>query len=211
MFSKKKPDAKEVAREAKRNVRRGERDIEKEIRALERNEKQLILDIKKTAKTGNERAVKTLASQLVSLRSQRDKLYQMKSGITSVGYQATSMVGQNTVIGAMGNVAGAMNKMNNSVDTAQLAKIMNEFSVQNEKMGLREDMMNDALIDAFDDSEAEEETNDVMEQILAEVGFKKTMGMEDAPKTALEVGSKSNEEVEQEKRREELMRQLDAL
>lgn len=44
----------EAAKTAKREVRRGERDIEKELRNLERSEKSLISDIKKTAKGGNQ-------------------------------------------------------------------------------------------------------------------------------------------------------------
>ena len=43
-----------AARDAKRAVRSGERDIDKEIRNLERNEKSLVAEIKKTAKGGNQ-------------------------------------------------------------------------------------------------------------------------------------------------------------
>eukprot|EP00953_Heterococcus_sp_UTEX-ZZ885_P023667 12996-Heterococcus_DN1.PRE.3 len=85
-------------RDAKRAVRTGERDMEKELRNIERQEKQLIMDIKKaivalattiqlTAKTGNESATRAMAKQLVGLRAQRDKLYTMKANITAVGYQ----------------------------------------------------------------------------------------------------------------------------
>lgn len=78
MFQK-KPDPKEAARTAKRTVRQGERDVEKELRNLDRVEKQLIIDIKKTAKRpGGEKATRNLAGQLVNLRKQREKLYTMK-------------------------------------------------------------------------------------------------------------------------------------
>ena len=43
-----------AAKDAKRAVRSGERDIDKEIRNLERNEKSLVAEIKKTAKGGNQ-------------------------------------------------------------------------------------------------------------------------------------------------------------
>lgn len=43
-----------AAKDAKRAVRSGERDIDKEIRNLERNEKSLVTEIKKTAKGGNQ-------------------------------------------------------------------------------------------------------------------------------------------------------------
>lgn len=43
-----------AAKDAKRAVRSGERDIDKEIRSLERSEKSLVAEIKKTAKGGNQ-------------------------------------------------------------------------------------------------------------------------------------------------------------
>lgn len=48
----------------------------------------------------------------------------------------------------MGNVAGVMKKVNESVNTEETAKIMQQFAVENEKMNMSEEMMDDALIDA---------------------------------------------------------------
>lgn len=48
----------------------------------------------------------------------------------------------------MGNVAGVMKKVNDNVSTEEMAKIMQQFAVENEKMGMSEEMMDDALIDA---------------------------------------------------------------
>jgi hypothetical protein len=50
-----------------------------QLRDIDRTEKKLIQDIKLTAKRpGSEKAVRTLAGQLVGLRKQREKLYSMK-------------------------------------------------------------------------------------------------------------------------------------
>ncbi len=43
-----------AAKDAKRAVRSGERDLDKELRNLDRNEKSLVAEIKKTAKGGNQ-------------------------------------------------------------------------------------------------------------------------------------------------------------
>lgn len=48
----------------------------------------------------------------------------------------------------MGNVAGVMKKVNEAVSTEETAKIMQQFAVENEKMNMSEEMMDDALIDA---------------------------------------------------------------
>lgn len=53
-----------------------------------------------------------------------------------------------SLAGVMGNVAGVMKKVNDSVNTEETAKIMQQFAVENEKMNMSEEMMDDALIDA---------------------------------------------------------------
>lgn len=53
-----------------------------------------------------------------------------------------------SLAGVMGNVAGVMKKVNESVSTEETAKIMQQFAVENEKMNMSEEMMDDALIDA---------------------------------------------------------------
>lgn len=55
---------------------------------------------------------------------------------------------QASLAGVMGNVAGVMKKVNDNVSTEELAKIMQQFAVENEKMGMSEEMMDDALINA---------------------------------------------------------------
>lgn len=53
----------------------------------------------------------------------------------------------------MGNVAGVMKQVNEAVSTEETAKIMQQFAVENEKMNMSEEMMDDALIDAVSERE----------------------------------------------------------
>ncbi|KAL2540664.1 Vacuolar protein sorting-associated protein [Abeliophyllum distichum] len=69
-FFSKKPTPKEALRESKREMANATRGIEREINALQLEEKKLVTEIKRTAKTGNEAATKILARQLVRLRQQ---------------------------------------------------------------------------------------------------------------------------------------------
>lgn len=55
---------------------------------------------------------------------------------------------QATLAGVMGNVAGAMREVNSQVNSEDMAKVMQQFAVENERMGMTEEMMDDALIDA---------------------------------------------------------------
>jgi charged multivesicular body protein 2B len=48
---------------------------------------------------------------------------------------------------AMGSTAQTMGQMNRMMNPAQVARTMQEFDVANTKMGMTEEMMNDALDD----------------------------------------------------------------
>lgn len=105
----------------------------------------------------------------------------------------------------MGSVTNAMASANKAVDSKEIAKIMNEFTRQNEVMQVREEMMDDALADAFDSEGMEEEADEVTGQVLAELGIEmdqKLVGL-DAPQNLPE------EEVETSKEEEEAL--MDAL
>ncbi len=94
MFSFAKPaqGTRALAREAKREISHGQRDLEREKMSLERQENQIILDIKKAAKNGNQSGAKILAKQLVQIRAQKEKVTMMKMHLGSVGMQSTVRV-----------------------------------------------------------------------------------------------------------------------
>jgi hypothetical protein len=75
---KKKPDAKEALRVSKREMSVATRGIEREIGSLQLEEKKLVAEIKKTAKTGNEvcfgpaKFVHLMLSQRTTTRSSTD-------------------------------------------------------------------------------------------------------------------------------------------
>mmetsp|Transcript_589 Transcript_589/g.785 ORF Transcript_589/g.785 Transcript_589/m.785 type:complete len:222 (-) Transcript_589:84-749(-) len=177
---RKKPTVKEAAKaakkETKREVRTSQREMEREIRELEREEKKLLLQIKQRAKQPgvkgmNDSALKSMAKNLVQIRNQKDKMYASKAHLNSVGMQATSMATQVAAGAAIGSVSTAMGKMNTAIDAKEMTKIMADFTRQNEVMEVRQEMMDDALTDAFDADGIEEEADEVTGQVLAELGI----------------------------------------
>jgi len=179
LFGKKKPTPNELAKEAKKNtkkeVRGAQRDIDREVRDLERQEAQILQQIKQRAKQPgvsgpNDPALKSMAKNLVQLRNQRDKMIEAKYNIGAVGMQASSMATQVAASTAIGNVTTAMSSANTAVDATEMAKIMNQFQRENEVMAVRQEMMDDALTDAFDADGVEEEADEVTGQVLAELG-----------------------------------------
>ncbi len=79
---------------------------------------------------------------------------------------------------------------------------------------MREELIDDTLIDAFD-ADQEEEENAILDQVLAEVGLEATGGMIDAPQSKPVTEQRESASTEEEKladqRADELLKQLGAL
>ena len=178
-FFKPKPPPREQAKaaqkETKSTVRSNQRQIDRDIRDLERQEKLLLQEIKSRAKApgvdpSTDRGLKSQAKQLVQLRKQKEKLYETKAHLNSVGMQATAMASQISAVTAVGSVTAALSAANEVMDAKKMSATMAEFTKQNETAKMKEEMMNDALADAFDESDVEEEADMVTNQVLAELG-----------------------------------------
>merc|ERR1719343_1837059 len=83
---------------------------------------------------------------------------------------ATTMAAQVAAVSAVGSVTGALKTANAQMNTAETMKIMAEFTKENERMQVKEEMMDDVLADAFDQEGIDEEAEEVTNQVLAELG-----------------------------------------
>jgi hypothetical protein len=158
--------------------------MDREIRELDKQEKQITMELKQRAKTTNnskDTALTALAKQLVQVRKQREKLMAAKAHIGAVGMHATSMASQVAAASAIGSVTNAMSVANAAMDVKATTKIMMEFQRENERLEVKQEMMDEALIDAFDNEDLEEEADQLTNQVLAELGVEmdsKMVGLE---------------------------------
>jgi division protein CdvB (Snf7/Vps24/ESCRT-III family) len=147
--------------------------MDREIRELDRQEKQVVLELKQRAKTvnsTNDPTLKALAKQLVQIRSQRDKMISAKAQLGAMGMHATVMASQIGATAALSSVTESMKTANKVMDVKATTKIMSEFQRENERMNVKGEMMDDMLAAAFDNDEMEEEAENVTNQVLAELG-----------------------------------------
>jgi charged multivesicular body protein 2B len=147
--------------------------MEREIRELDRQEKQITVELKQRAKAvsaSKDPALAALAKQLVQVRKQREKLVAAKAHIGAVGMHATSMASQVAAASAIGSVTSAMAVANSAMDVKETTRIMQEFTRENERLQVKQELMDEALIDAFDNDEVEEEAEQLTNQVLAELG-----------------------------------------
>lgn len=65
----------------------------------------------------------------------------------------------------------AMGAMNRKMNLPQIQKIMMDFERESEFMDMKEEMMNDAIDDAVEEEDDETETNEIVAQVLDEIGI----------------------------------------
>jgi len=98
---------------------------------------------------------------------------------------------------AIGSVAGTMKVANEAMNVSKMSASMQEFARQAEKMEVSEELMNDALADAFDGDGLEEEADEITGQVLAELGLQLDGQMAQAPTSQLPVGNKDKVDEEE--------------
>lgn len=191
IFSK-KPKPKEVLRESKREMANATRGIEKEIGALQLEEKKLVAEIKKTAKTGNEAATKILARQLVRLRQQIANLQGSRAQMRGIATHTQALYAQSSISAGMKGASKAMEAMNKQMAPTKQAKIIQEFQKQSAQMDITTEMMADAIDDVLDNDEAEDETEDLTNQVLDEIGVDVASQLSAAPKGSIKTKNTEN-------------------
>ncbi|XP_074268414.1 vacuolar protein sorting-associated protein 2 homolog 3-like [Silene latifolia] len=189
---KKTPTAKEALRESKREMTNATRGIEKEISSLQVEEKRLVAEIKKTAKTGNEAATKILARQLIRLRKQITNLQGSRAQMRGISTHTQAIHAQSSVASGLKGATTAMATMNKTMAPAKQMEILKKFQRESAQMDMATEMMSDAIDDALDNDEAEEETDDLTNQVLDEIGVDVASQLSTAPKGKI-AGKKTEE------------------
>eukprot|EP01023_Acetabularia_acetabulum_P033701 TRINITY_DN31569_c0_g1_i1.p1 TRINITY_DN31569_c0_g1~~TRINITY_DN31569_c0_g1_i1.p1 ORF type:complete len:210 (-),score=57.64 TRINITY_DN31569_c0_g1_i1:152-781(-) len=195
MFQK-KPDVKTQVKDSQRQIRGNVRDLDKEIQKLKQEESKLILDIKRAARNGDQTMAKVLAKSLIKLRASTTKMYNAKAQLTGVSHNLTTAVAQQGVSKAFAQSSQAMGAMGKLMDPVKMGKQMQQFSVQNEKMAMAQEMFDDTLDDALDTDETEEESVDIMNQVLDEIGIDVSAKMSAAPNKRVAVQQQEEQEAQ---------------
>ena len=180
LFGQRKRPA-DIMKQYQRQIKKSIRELDRERTSLERQEKKLMSDIKKAAKDGHMDSAKIMAKDLVRTRGYIKKMYKMSSNMSAISLRLQTMSSSAQMAKCMGGVTKAMRRMNGKMNMPQMSKIMMEFEKQNEMMGMKEEMMGDAMDDAFDDEDDEDEQDAVLGSVLAERGVETMSKMDATP------------------------------
>jgi len=170
LLGKNKP-LKEILRENKRMINRAIRELDREKAGLEREEKRLIIEIKKAAKENQMSSVKIMAKDLVRTRQYITKFIEMRSHLQGCALKLQTVKSHHAMAEAMANTAKAMGKVNKAMNIPTLTKMMAEFEKENARTEMMQEVMGDAIDDALRDDDAEAEEEKIVNQVLDEIGI----------------------------------------
>ncbi|CAL8094801.1 unnamed protein product [Calicophoron daubneyi] len=195
--------AKEDPRERLRNmvsvIRRQKYKIQRDITALQTQNKKVTMDIKKRAKAGNLDEAKIIAKELVNSRKAVSRLYAAGAHMDCLISELNCQAAANRMAGAIKDSTGVMKAMSALVKLPELNKTMQDLSKEMMKMGLINEMVDDTMESVTGDTELmDDEVTAEVNKIIAEVT---TGQLPDAVKDTLPAGvplpSSSHAEVEE--------------
>merc|ERR1719271_2415601 len=149
------------------------------------------------AKEGQVDSAKIYAKDLVRTRAYIKKMHKMKSHMEAVSLRLQTMQSSAQMAQCMKGVTKVMGQMNRKMNLPQIQKIMMEFEKQNEMMGMKEEMMADAVDDAFADDEDEDEEENILGSVLAELGVEVGNKLSETPSAPMQQGQAGAEAVAQ--------------
>jgi charged multivesicular body protein 2A len=171
----------EVIREQKRMVDRAARSLESERTKLKAQEKKLIMDMKKMAQENQLKSVKIMAKDLIRIRKHQEKFINLQAQLRAVSLQMQTMASTQALTDSMKSATKAMRMMNKQMKLPVLQKIMQEFARQSEQMEMGQEMMGDAIDDAMEDEEDVAESENVVNQVLDEIGIQMSEQLVNVP------------------------------
>ncbi|KAF8069465.1 VPS2.3 [Scenedesmus sp. PABB004] len=176
----KKPDVKEVVKSSQQQIKRGVRDLDKEVLALRREEEKLVREIKAAAKSNpNSPATRVLAKSLVRLRAQIAKLQGSSANLRGVSTNITTAAAATTVSASVATATKAMGAI--QLDPAKVAATVKQFARETARMDMTQEMVGDTLDDALDGEGVDEETGELVSQVLDEIGVDVSASLGSAP------------------------------
>ncbi|KIW03539.1 uncharacterized protein PV09_05300 [Verruconis gallopava] len=160
----------ERLRKHQRALEKTQRELDRERVKLENQEKKLVQDIKKSAKNGQTGSLRIQAKDLVRTRRYIQKFYQMRTQLQAISLRIQTVRSNEQMMQSMKGATQLLGSMNRQMNLPALQRIAMEFERENDIMDQRQEMMDDA-IDDVTGLEDEEESEEVVNQVLDEIGI----------------------------------------
>lgn len=160
---------KEMVQEWIHKLRKESCQLDRQLRAIHREEEKIKRSLKEAAKKGDKDVCKILAKEIIRARKACNKIYSSKAQLYSVSLQMKDQVAVLRVAGSLQKSTEVMQAMQSLIKVPEVAATMREMSKEMMKAGIIEEML-DETMDSIEDSEdMEDEADEEVDKILWEV------------------------------------------
>ncbi|XP_012524281.2 charged multivesicular body protein 3 [Monomorium pharaonis] len=160
---------KEMVQEWTHKLRKEGYQLDRQVRAIQREEEKVKRSMKEAAKKGDKDVCKILAKEIIRARKACNKIYTSKAHLNSVSLQMKNQLATIRVAGSVSKSTEVMQAMQSLVRVPEVAATMREMSKEMMKAGIIEEML-DETMDSIEDSEdMEDEADEEVDKILWEV------------------------------------------
>lgn len=188
-------------------------------------EKKLVLEIKKSAKSNQISAAKIQAKDLVRTRNYITKFDNMRTQLQAISLRIQAVRSSDQMTRSMREATGLLAGMNRSMNLPQLQRISMEFEKQSDLMDQRQEFMDESIDNVMEDNEfnEDEEADEIVNKVLDEIGVDLNVKLNSTPndivkdanpltanavsRTAIAEGSELNPDDELQARLNSLKRQ----
>lgn len=189
-FESKQLTPQEQMKQYKREIQKAVRELDKEIRQFEVQKTKLESDIRAAAKVAKGKEDKVLtqrAKDYVRTKKTIEKFYTMRTHLQGVMINIQTAKSTAALTSAMQNSVKAMKAMNARLNMPQLNAIMQQFANETGKMEDTQEMMGEAIDDAFDAVDDEEAEKEVVDQVMEELKLDMSAGLRAVPSSGMAV------------------------
>jgi charged multivesicular body protein 3 len=167
LFGASKKDPVKQAREWKMTIRGEIRNVERQLRELDRADKEAVKNIKAAAKRQDNKSTRILAKELVNLRKVKERLYCGRAHLNSINLLIDSQIANIRVAGCLQQNVAVMEKINETLRLPEFNHTMMTLAREMEKAGLIEEVMADAIdsVTEIDEGEVDAEVEKVMQEL----------------------------------------------
>ena len=154
-------------KDMQKGLKREIRQLERDITRLDRSHKDAMKESKALAKTGNKDAVKIMVKEIANVRKAKDRMYASKAHMNSVINSLKMSISNMKIQGVLQQSTEVMKAMGALINVPEVQANMMEMSREMTKMGIIQEMTDDAMDQLNDpDMDTLEETE---KQIYAEI------------------------------------------
>lgn len=159
---------KEQVQEWCRGLRKEGRVLDRQIRAIQREEEKAKRSLNDAAKKGHKDVCSILAKEIIRSRKAINKIYASKAQLNSVEMSMKNQLATLRMAGALEKSGEVMKYMQQLVKVPEIQATMNEMSKEMMKAGIIEEMLEDTF-EGLEDDDLEEAAQEEVDKILFEV------------------------------------------